>query len=170
MTRSRFLVTLLTTVSLLSACSAASPSTTAGSGTTTPASTTTPATTAPITGTPGGQTVNYQVLRETPTAIINSVESLKNDRGYFYFSRQKILAVFMGERSTGGYSISLQDLRLNGTTLTVTVVETAPKPGEMVTQAFTYPLLLIQLDQSFADFDIKDQSGKAYPLNGGTAY
>lgn len=114
--------------------------------------------------------MNHQILQEIPAAIAPMIESMKKDRGYFFITEQKILAVFMGERPTGGYRLSLEDLQVRGGALTGIILETSPKPGDMVTQAFTYPLLLIQLDQAFSTFDIRDQSGKAYPLNGGTAY
>ena len=166
------MVVLTLTVSL-SGC--VSPGTTTDSQTETPGSktttvtsspdTTTPATTATETSAPatGGQAVNYQVLPQAPDHLTTSIEALKKEKGYFLFAEDKVLVIFMGERSTGGYSISLKDIQAQDDTLVIEVTEKSPGPNDIVTQAFTYPMLILQLEDDFSEFKIQNQSEEYYP-------
>lgn len=161
--------TVLLALFLLQGCAGPAPATQpTTSPTTTPltsAATTTPATT-PATqpGTTSGEdrTVNYEILKAVPETMKSTVESLKKSRGYYYDRQEKVLVVFMGERSTGGYAIALSDIEDRDGTLMVKVREKSPKPGDIVTQAFTYPLLLIQLEKDFTSFVIRDEADKGY--------
>lgn len=55
------------------------------------------------------------------------------------------LTVGLGSRSTGGYSVSIEDVTIEGYNVTVDARETMPGFTEMVTQAFTYPTKTIEL-------------------------
>ena len=57
-----------------------------------------------------------------------------------------IITVAMGRRSTGGYSISIDHTEEDGDSMHVYVKETSPGPGEVVTQAITYPTVKFELD------------------------
>ena len=61
------------------------------------------------------------------------------------FSGQSVLAVYMGEQRTGGYAIEITGVELSGDTLRVTVRQTRPAPGSMVTQALTQPFHMVQI-------------------------
>jgi hypothetical protein len=55
------------------------------------------------------------------------------------FGDQIVVAVFLGEKPTGGYQISfITAERINGV-LTVSFSEKEPPPGAITTQAFTQP-------------------------------
>lgn len=166
------MVVLTLTVSL-SGC--VSPGTTTDSQTETPGSktttvtsspdTTTPATTATETSAPatGGQAVNYQILPQAPDHLKNPIEALKKEKGYFLFDEDKVLVIFMGERSTGGHSVSLKDIQAQDDTLLIKVIEKSPGPNDIVTQAFTYPMLILQLEDDFSEFKIQNQLEESYP-------
>lgn len=51
-----------------------------------------------------------------------------------------------GEKNTGGYSVTITSTQLVGSELKVYYRLTSPKPGSMVTQAFTYPKAVKTLD------------------------
>lgn len=53
--------------------------------------------------------------------------------------RQMAVAVFLGQRRTGGYSVEIAGVRNDGTKLLVEFRETTPPPDMMVTQALTTP-------------------------------
>lgn len=55
------------------------------------------------------------------------------------FSRQMIIAVFMGEQRTGGFTIEIQKMQEKEGGLEVFVQETSPLPGSVVTQVLTQP-------------------------------
>lgn len=114
--------------------------------------------------------MTYQVLKSIPDSIRSSVESLKKDRGYAFFEKEQLLVIFLGQRSTGGYSISLKTIQSQGDSLSIETYEKSPNPGDMVTQVLTYPLLILQLDQAFSEFVITDQTGIHYDKNQGSIY
>jgi len=107
--------------------------------------------------------VNYQVLPQAPDHLTTSIEALKKEKGYFLFAEDKVLVIFMGERSTGGYSISLKDIQAQDDTLVIEVTEKSPGPNDIVTQAFTYPMLILQLEDDFSEFKIQNQLEESYP-------
>lgn len=53
------------------------------------------------------------------------------------FKKQSVVAVFMGQQRTGGYSISITDVNVSGNTAEITVAKTSPTG--MVTMALTSP-------------------------------
>lgn len=61
------------------------------------------------------------------------------------FSQHSVLAVYMGEKPTGGYTIEITGVEVAGGKLRVTVKQTSPGPGSMVTQALTQPYHMIQI-------------------------
>lgn len=157
----------LPAVFILTACSALIPGMTQ---TTQPATTTAQAVTSPETLPIGNQPVDYQLLSTVPPAVQSKLQTYKKSRGYLYFTDEKILAVLMGEQPTGGYAIRLNKIDQAGGTLIIETVEKAPKPGDMVTQAFTYPMVIIQLKEGFTAFRIKDSKGTAYQKLVGVQY
>jgi len=61
------------------------------------------------------------------------------------FSEHTIIAVFMGEVSTGGYAIRVLDIVDAGSSIIVNVEKTEPGPGSVVTQALTQPFHMVQI-------------------------
>lgn len=53
--------------------------------------------------------------------------------------RELGLAVFLGERRTGGYAVDVAALRIQAGRLVVEYRETAPAPDALTTQVLTYP-------------------------------
>jgi hypothetical protein len=63
------------------------------------------------------------------------------------FSKNSLVAVYMGEQRTGGYSVRVTSAQLIDSTLVVTVQETRPSPGSMVTMALTQPFHVVRIPQ-----------------------
>src|SRR5205085_536332 len=61
------------------------------------------------------------------------------------FDTRAVLIVYQGQKRTGGYGISIAEIRREGTTLTVRVNEQTPKPGEMTTEVLTSPFIAISI-------------------------
>lgn len=55
------------------------------------------------------------------------------------FSGQMVVAVFMGQRRTGGYAIEVASVEVGAEELVITVRETSPAAGSINTQALTAP-------------------------------
>lgn len=61
------------------------------------------------------------------------------------FSKQMVIAIFVGERRTGGYSVKIKDITTESGGLRVTYEESRPGRGCMATMAITYPFQIIRL-------------------------
>ena len=59
------------------------------------------------------------------------------------FEEEMVIAVFMGEKPTGGYSIEIDSIYEYPDRIVVNVVETEPDPDDMTTQALTYPYHIV---------------------------
>lgn len=68
-----------------------------------------------------------------------SLEALKN----IEFEREHVVLAAIGQKPTGGYSVTLDSSEIRGATLELTVRVTEPAPGTMVTQALTTPCAVI---------------------------
>ncbi len=61
------------------------------------------------------------------------------------FSAEMVAGVFLGEKSTGGYTAEITRAELDGSDLRFYYRERSPTPGAMVTQALTQPYHLVKL-------------------------
>jgi hypothetical protein len=63
------------------------------------------------------------------------------------FRRESVIAIFLGQRPTGGYGISVVDLLLDNNEIYLDVRLTRPAPDAMVTQALTSPWLMVRVQR-----------------------
>lgn len=77
------------------------------------------------------------------------------------------LLVTLGEQRTGGYSIQVRNMALQGATLEVTADVRRPSKGDIVTQALTYPFDFVWIPAEVIDrapkqlsVHVQDQDGK----------
>ena len=63
-----------------------------------------------------------------------------------YDSKQYIFATW-GSRPTGGYSVKIREAVQREDSIYVEIEYTSPRPGEMVTQAFTHPYVIAVIDE-----------------------
>ena len=61
------------------------------------------------------------------------------------FSSEIVIAAFMGECPTGGYSIEIREIVEEQDKITVIVEKRYPRPGSVVTQALTKPYHIVKL-------------------------
>lgn len=75
-------------------------------------------------------------------------------------SGETAVAVFMGQRTSGGYSISVERVAASGSTLNVTVRFKAPEAGMLTTQALTSPWVLVKVPGVFTQVNVVDVNGQ----------
>lgn len=63
----------------------------------------------------------------------------------FNFEEGSLVAVHLGERRTGGYSVRVTEIRREGKVLKVTAVESQPDPEAFVTMALTQPYHMVRI-------------------------
>lgn len=86
------------------------------------------------------------------------------DRPSMDWDKELVIGVFLGERPTGGYALTVQEIRrLSPNHIELRVVTQAPKPGDFVTMAFTYPGELVRIDRRGLNLPltvvVRDQEG-----------
>lgn len=75
-------------------------------------------------------------------------------------NNETAVAVFMGQRNTGGYSVNVLRAVPSGNTLTVTVSLKSPQPGMLTTQALTSPWVLVKVPGVYSTVTVVDSEGK----------
>ncbi len=72
------------------------------------------------------------------------------------FFKERLVVVALGKRTTGGYSVTVTDIRAqsNGT-FDIIAVESTPSPNMMTTQAITTPFTVIAVDRQVSTINIK---------------
>ncbi|WP_407570837.1 protease complex subunit PrcB family protein [Deinococcus altitudinis] len=69
---------------------------------------------------------------------------------------RSVVGVFLGQRPTGGYSLSLASARITGGVLELTVNVSAPGQGSITTQALTSPWIATEIIGSFSSVVVRD--------------
>jgi hypothetical protein len=67
------------------------------------------------------------------------------------FTKQMVLAVFLGSRPSGGYQVQISGVRVDGDTLVVQWRETAPGPGQLAAQVLTSPSHIVTVPRHAGD-------------------
>lgn len=101
-------------------------------------------------------------------------DSKFKDWGYYLYENDArapwVLELCSGEHSTGGYGISIVNIEADEAgNLCVTVEETAPDPGAVVTEAFTYPkvtLLIYEETKMPSSVTVRTTGGTELPFLG----
>ena len=61
------------------------------------------------------------------------------------FGSDLIIALFMGEKTTGGFSIHVENIIETSSNIEIVYKEKGPKPTDMVTMAITHPYCIIKI-------------------------
>ncbi len=93
--------------------------------------------------------ITDQSAFENYLAIAQSTSRPKVD-----FYKDRVVAIFLGTRSTGGYSASVRSVSVVANVATIEVVEATPGRDEITTQALTSPWVMIAIDRSVLDFKL----------------
>jgi hypothetical protein len=92
------------------------------------------------------------------------LENLKRRSGVHLLSHdgeRAIYTISLGEKPTGGYQI--RPVTLHGGTLLVSLQ--SPGPDDLVTQALTYPTLIVEITPARSDLTVITTSGERLPRN-----
>jgi hypothetical protein len=126
--------------------------------------------TAPANGSPKipqGITVNNISFEEVgedslPPNMSRSINNLKANRGYILYSYKGYyyIALFSGQKSTGGYGIKVISIEDNEGKTNIIVQETAPPQGAIVTQVITYPYTVVKAGGITPNITVKTTQGE----------
>ena len=76
--------------------------------------------------------------------LLNRTQIRFQEQPAIDFSKSTVIAVFLGTRSTGGYTIEIKDIVETDDEVMVYVEETSPGPGENVIMAVTQPYHIVK--------------------------
>ena len=71
------------------------------------------------------------------------------------FDEHRLLVLFAGSRSTGGYSIEVESIEESDASIDVRVRVLSPAPDAMVTQVITSPFVVVQLRTTRDDITVR---------------
>lgn len=107
---------------------------------------------------------DYEILKqdayggreEKSNEVINSQQKLESlckelnitDIPKVDFKKRNVVALFMGQKSSGGFSIGIKDVVVKNEIATVLVNETKPQGGENVTMALTAPYCIAAIPKT----------------------
>jgi hypothetical protein len=63
------------------------------------------------------------------------------------FDREMVVAVFMGSRPTGGYSVQIVSAQEQNGGLVISYHEASPRPGAITTQVLTFPYHIVAVSK-----------------------
>jgi hypothetical protein len=110
------------------------------------------------TGTNNSITVNkidFKVLKneDINSEMKKTIEFIKQSRGYTIMSEDEnsyYIFISSGERNTGGYDIEVLNVDDNEGKTIITIQETVPGKDQMVTEALTYPNVVIVIPKNIS--------------------
>ncbi len=96
----------------------------------------------------GGSNIQfYEIISEEKEInMLMNDEFLKDKISPSDVQTSNFVILNMGEKRTGGYSITVDSVREIDGKIHVKVKEIGPGPGDLVTQAFTYPYAIVKIN------------------------
>ncbi len=96
----------------------------------------------------GGGNIHFFEILSEPNEIkmLQNDKKLRNKISPVDVQQSNFVILNMGEKNTGGYSIAVENVVETDKNVIITVKETEPEPGTMVTQGFTYPFCVVKIN------------------------
>ena len=100
----------------------------------------------------GGASIRFfEILsEENEIAMLQNDVNLKNKISINDIQNANFIILNMGEKTSGGYKIGIENVVETATNIIVTVKETDPEQGTMVTQALTNPFCVVKINSKKA--------------------
>lgn len=83
------------------------------------------------------------------------------------WNRQKLIAIHLGKRPTGGYSVMVQRVERQVSVAVISAVERKPVPGQYVSEGVTSPFVLLKVDRITVPFRLSLTEGRGGLIPGG---
>ncbi|MDI5897033.1 protease complex subunit PrcB family protein [Flavobacterium yafengii] len=96
----------------------------------------------------GGASIRFFEILSEPNeiAMLQNDENLKNKISSNDIQTSNFIVLNMGEKTSGGYSIGIDTVVETDKNIVITIKETSPEPGSMITQAFTNPFCVVKIN------------------------
>lgn len=70
------------------------------------------------------------------------------------FDKQTVVGIFIGQRPSGGYGVTIKDIKKTKSGLQVSIVEHKPNPGDIVITMITYPYALVTIEKTVLPLEV----------------
>lgn len=96
----------------------------------------------------GGASIRFFEILSEPNEIkmLQGDENLKSKIGSNDIQTANFVILNMGQKTTGGYKIGIENVVETDKNIIITVKETIPEPGGVVTQVFTNPFCVVRIN------------------------
>ena len=107
----------------------------------------------------GRETESHELVNDTKELIALCKELNIKEIPAVNFAQSSVVAVFMGQKRSGGYSITIEKVTVEDNTALVLVKNTVPEPGAAVTMALTAPYCVALIPKA-DDVEVKENPVK----------
>lgn len=92
------------------------------------------------------------------------IDNVKEKRGFIEYVNEgkHYIMIFAGQKSTGGFSIEVLEAYDKGENASIVIKEVGPGPKEEVTQALTYPTIVVKVTKAFKKIEVSTDSGEKF--------
>lgn len=96
--------------------------------------------------------------------IKSMIDNMKEKRGFIEYANdgKHYIIIFSGQKSTGGFSIDVLEAYDKGESAYIVIKESGPGPKDQVTQALTYPTIVVKVTKAFKNIDVSTDSGEKF--------
>lgn len=96
----------------------------------------------------GKEKESYEIIKDQ--ASLEALYQSVNDENIpqIDFAKQRVVAVFLGQRNSGGHSIKVKEVNEKENKIHVMVDKMGPKPGENATMAITNPYSIVKINST----------------------
>ena len=96
----------------------------------------------------GKEEKSFEIIKDKAALVklyegIHDTEIPKVD-----FSKARIVALFLGQRSSGGYEINIKNVEEKDNKIYITIEEVSPNAGDMATMAITNPFIVAKINST----------------------
>jgi hypothetical protein len=96
----------------------------------------------------GGASIRFFEILTEPNEIkmLENDEKLRKKINPNDIQNSNFIILNMGEKTSGGYAIGIENVVETDKNIIITIKETIPKSGSMMTQAFTNPYCIVRIN------------------------
>ncbi|MFY0483754.1 protease complex subunit PrcB family protein [Flavobacterium sp. PLA-1-15] len=96
----------------------------------------------------GKEEASYEVIKDEASlkALYQSINN--EDVPKIDFKNQRVVALFLGQKNSGGHAITIKNVTEKDGKISVEVQKTSPKPGENATMAMTNPYCIAKINST----------------------
>ena len=105
----------------------------------------------------GGMVDSKSIVINDETSLNNIYNLISKDRTpkleipEINFNKETVIALFLGEKNSGGYSINVEQIMNVKDKVNVVYKITSPKAGEMVTSVMTQPYCIVKIPKTLKE-------------------